>query len=343
MSGFVSLASRLALAPGAWILFALFAIELALLGYFIPGYLDLAGLLDASRGLVEMGIIALGMTFIIIMGGLDISVGSLLALVTVAIGFSYQAGLPLPLAIVLGVMVGCVGGIVNGLLVTGLRLNSFVVTLATMALFRGIALAATDGAVFSNFPEWFYEPAQASIGPVPVQLIIFVVLAVILAFVLSRTAFGRRVYAIGSNEEASIFSGVDVVKTKIIVYALQGFLVGIAGLIYASRVSSARGDAGIGVEFSVITIVVFGGCRITGGSGSILGTVGGALIIWYLQDGLSYAGVTSDVGLVASGLFLIVGLLVNLHFSEIRKLLLRPWSNARNPNPKSAMPKEESA
>ena len=298
-------------------LFVLFVMEIALISAAVPGYFSVYGLLDASRQFVEAGIIALGMTLVIITGGIDLSVGSLLALVSVTIGFGMQAGLPLWLAILAGVGVGTLGGFFNGLMVTTLRLHPLVVTLGTFALFRGIAFAVSGAGAVSNFPAWFGVFGQTTIGGlVPVQLVFFVVLAAAFAIMLARTRFGRYVYAIGNNEVTARFSGLDTDRAKIAIYTLTGWLVSIAAVIHTSRISSARANAGFVLELTVIAMVVLGGTRITGGAGTILGTVMGVLILSYLQDGLLFAGVRSDWGLVVVGAFLIIGVFINEFFRK---------------------------
>ena len=292
-------------------------IELALLGWLVPGYLTPYGLLDASRQFAESGVIALGMTLIILTGGIDLSVGSLMALVSVTIGFTFQAGLPLAAAILAGIGVGALGGFLNGLLVTTLKLHALVVTVATFALYRGIAFAVSKGDAVSRFPAWFSVFGQDKLrGIVPAQLIVFAVLASFISLLLARSRRGRHLYAIGNNELAVRFSGVDVTAAKITVYTLTGVLVGLAGVIYTSRISSARANAGYGLELTVIAMVALGGTRITGGSGSIVGTLLGVLILAYLQDGLSFAGVKSDWGLIVTGAFLISAVFLNEIFRK---------------------------
>ena len=240
-----------------------------------------------------------------------------MALVSVTIGFSFQAGLPLWAAAILGVIVGVAGGAFNGVMTTYLRLHPLVVTLGTFALFRGIAFTVSDAGAVSGFPEWFGVFGRQKLwGMVPLQLIALIVCAGVFWVILSKTPFGRYVYALGNNETASRFSGVSTERVKITVYTLMGLMVGIAGLIHTSRISSARGNAGFGMELVAIAIVVLGGARILGGSGTILGTVLGLLILSYLQDGLSFAGVRGDVGLIVIGVVLVAGVLINENLRE---------------------------
>ncbi|WP_131196348.1 ABC transporter permease [Lichenihabitans psoromatis] len=294
----------------------LLVVELSGLGVLVPGYLDPSSLLDTSRTFIETGILALGMTFVIVSGGIDLSIASLLALVSVVMGLSYQAGLPLPAAMLLGVATGIAGGLVNGAAVAYLGLHPFVVTLATMAIYRGAAYAISNAAAVSDFPPWFASIGQSYIagGLVPAQLPALVVAALACWLLLDRTTFGRRVYGIGANELATRFSGVPVERVKLAIYGLMGGLVSVAAIIQTARVSTARANASLGLELPVIAMVVLGGTKITGGAGTIPGTVLGVLVLAYLQDGLVSAGVRNDWGLVIVGAFLILGVLANEFF-----------------------------
>jgi len=296
-----------------------FVVQIAITSLLSPGYFSIDGMLDVTRQFSESGIVALGVTLVIITGGIDISVGALLSLVSVTIGFSYQAGLPLWAAIAFGTMVGTLGGFFNGALIVLLRVHPLVVTLGTFALFRGIAFAVSDAGAVSSFPPWFALFGQSWIaGVIPVQLIVFAALTCLVGVILAFSTFGRYVYAVGNNELATRFSGVNVDGVKIAVYSLTGFLVGIAGVIQTSRLSTARGNAGYGLELIVIAMVVLGGTRITGGSGTIAGTIMGVLILSYLQDGLIFAGVRSDAGLIVIGLCLVAGVFLNEFFRKDR-------------------------
>jgi rhamnose transport system permease protein len=302
-----------------------FSREVVLLGVLIvlmvamsllsPLFLTVGNLLNTSRFFVEVGLMALGMTLIIITGGIDLSVGSNLALVSVAVGFSYAAGLPLPLAIVFGLVVGVAAGLFNGLFITLLDLHPLVVTLGTFALFQGLAYGLTEAQAVSDFPAWFAYFGQAYLlNVVPGQLFIFIVAVVVVWLILSRTRFGRYVYAIGNNEEAAHFSGVPVRKVKLALYSGIGLLVGMAAVIYTSRVYTARGDSGLGLELDVISAVVLGGASIYGGSGTIGGTVLGVLIIATLRNGLVLAGVPSTWQVFVLGVLLLLAVFLNEFF-----------------------------
>jgi len=303
-----------------------FSRELVLLGVLIaimlvmaqlsPFFFTLGNLLDTSRYFVEIGLIALGMTLIIITAGIDLSVGAGLALVSVAVGFSFAAGLPLPLALVLGLLTGLGAGLFNGLFITRLDLHPLVVTLGTFALFRGLAYGLSDADAVSSYPAWFAYFGQAYLGPIPGQLILFVVAVIVAWIVLSRTSFGRYVYAIGSNEEAARFSGVPVWRVKLALYTGIGFLVALAAIIYTSRVSTARADSGLGLELDVIAAVVLGGASIYGGVGTVAGTVLGVLIIATLRNGLVLAGVPSTWQLFLLGILVISAVFLNEFFRK---------------------------
>lgn len=304
--------ARRLLARRETLLLALLLVECAVLGQLSPYFLTVDNMLDTSRFFAEAGLIALGMTLVIITRGIDLSVGSLLALVSVAIGFSYQAGLPFGIAVAFGVVVGTLGGLLNGVLIARLDLSPLTVTLGTMALFRGLAFAVSDAGAVSSFPSSFDYVGQFYIGgQVPGQLLAFAAIAGLVAVVLARSWFGRWVYAVGHNELASRFAGIPVTRTKVAVYVIAGLLVAVAALIYTSRVSTARANAGMGLELSVIAAVVLGGTDIRGGTGTIAGTVLGVLILAALQNGLTLAGVPTAWSLVAIGGVLIAGVYIN--------------------------------
>ncbi len=286
--------------------------ELALFSTTSPYFLNLQNMLDTSRFFAESGLIALGMTLVIITGGIDLSVGSLLALVSVAVGFSYSAGLPLALSLIVGLVTGALGGLLNGALISGLGLSPLTVTLGTFSLFRGLAYMISNAGAVSNFPSWFAYIGQFYIGGlVPGQLVVFILLAIIMAIVLGRSRFGRYVFGLGINPRTTQMSGAPVLKVRCAIYIITGLLVAVAALIYTSRVSTARANAGLGLELQAIAAVVLGGTNIKGGSGSIAGTVLGVLILAFLNQGLTLAGVSSSISLLLQGVVLIVAVFAN--------------------------------
>ena len=300
--------------PREGVLLALLLVLVVVLAQLSPYFLTVSNILNTSRYFVETGLIALGMTMIIVTGGIDLSVGSALALASVTLGFSYKAGVPLPLAIVAALLVGTACGTLNGFLVTRWDVHPLAITLATQALFRGIAYAVTNLDAVSTFPNWFDDFGQFYLGPVPGQLLAFIVAALLVWALLSFGRFGRHVYALGVNEEAARFSGVPIWRTKTAVYAITGLLVGLAAVIYTSRVSTARADAGLGLELGVIAAVVLGGASIYGGSGTIHGTVLGVVIIAILQQGLLLTSIDSNWILVITGAVMVLGVFVNEFF-----------------------------
>ena len=301
------------------LLVVFFALEMAGLGLFVPNYLTLDGVLDTSRVFIEGGLLSLGMTFVIITGGIDLSVASLLAFVSVVIGFSHHAGLPLAASMALGVGVGVGCGLLNGAIVAYLGLHPLVVTLATMALFRGAAYVVSNAEAFSDYPAWFTAIGGSYIGDVvPAQLPVFAVICVLVWIILEKSPFGRRVYGLGENEQAVRFSGINVAHLKLLVYGLMGLLASLAAIIETSRISTSRANMALGLELPVIAAVVLGGTKVTGGSGTITGTLLGLLILSYLQDGLQFAGISSDWGLFITGALLILGVLVNENVGRLR-------------------------
>lgn len=298
------------------VLFAVLIIVTAVMASLSPYFLTLTNLLNTSRFFAEVGLIALGMTLIIITAGIDLSVGSALALVSVAVGFSFAAGLPLPLAILFGVFVGLAAGAFNSFFITQLELHPLVVTLGTLALFRGVAFGLSDADAVSDFPAWFDYFGQFFIGPIPGQLIVFIIAVVVVWLILARTRFGRYVYAIGNNEEATRFSGVPIRRVKAALYTGTGFLVALAAIIYTSRVSTARADSGTGLELDAIAAVVLGGASIYGGKGTIAGTVLGLLIIATLRNGLVLAGISNTWQLFMLGVLLIAAVFFNEFFRK---------------------------
>jgi len=260
------------------------------------------------RDVAPILLIALPMTLIIITEEIDLSVASIVGLSSVVTGILTQAGLPFPVAAILAVLVGTVAGAFNGFLVTVVGLPSLAVTIGTLALFRGIAVGLLGTTAISDFPEQWTDLAKANIPgtPIPVIMIPFVVLAIIFAVLLHFTPFGRSLYAIGLNKEAAQFSGIDVGRTKFILFVMSGAMSGFAGVYFTLLYSNARGDNATGMELQIIAAVLLGGVSIFGGRGAIYGVIAGVLLIGTLGSALRLAGITSDIINVITGVLLIL-------------------------------------
>ncbi|GAA1930617.1 ABC transporter permease [Microbacterium aoyamense] len=260
------------------------------------------------RDIAPILLIALPMTLIIITEEIDLSVASIVGLSSVMTGILTQAGLPFPVAAILAILVGTVAGAFNGFLVTVVGLPSLAVTIGTLALFRGIAVGLLGTTAITDFPEEWTDLAKANIPgtPVPVIMIPFVVLAIVFAILLHFTPFGRSLYAIGLNKEAAHFSGIDVGRTKFLLFVMSGAVSGFAGVYFTLLYSNARGDNAMGMELQVIAAVLLGGVSIFGGRGALHGVIAGVLLIGILGSALRLAGVTSDIINVITGVLLIL-------------------------------------
>jgi len=269
-------------------------------------------LLNQGRLMAEVGFAALAMTFVIVTGGIDLSAGSILGLGAIMTGvFWKNMGLPLPLAMVLAVGVGGLCGLVNGLIITRFTVPPLIATLATQALYRGLAEGISQSRSVRGYPEWFFKLGQGDTAGVPTQVWILGLAAIAAAVVLSRTTFGRATYALGANETAARFSGVAVDRTKLLIYTASGVAAGLAAVVFVSRVSTTRSDMGNGLELDAVTAVVLGGTSIFGGKGTIGGTVLGLILIQALRNGLALAGVKGDGTIVVIGMVLILAILVS--------------------------------
>jgi rhamnose transport system permease protein len=294
------------------ILAALLAVALMVLTTQSTHFFTIENLLNQARLMAEMGIVGLGMTFIIVTGGIDLSVGSILGLVAILLGvFWKNVGLPLPVAIVLAIVSGSLAGLFNGFIITRFKVPPLIATLATLALYRGLAEGISESRSVRGYPEWFYVLGQGDAWGIPTQLWVFLALAVVAIFILGVTPFGRTIYAIGSNAVAARFSGISVNHSLLAIYTASGFLAAIAGVIFVSRVSTTRSDMGTGLELDVITAVVLGGTSIFGGRGTVVGTLLGLMLMQALKSGLLLAGVKGDGTIMAIGVVLIGTVIVS--------------------------------
>ena len=277
-------------------------------------------LLNQGRMMTEAGIIAVAMTFIIVSGGIDLSVGSTLGLSAIVLGMVWKdAGLPLPLAMLLAVVAGGICGLLNGYIIIKSKMPPMIATLGTLALYRGLAEGLSQARSVRGYPEWFYTLGQGEVGGIPTQLWLLAVVAIAGAIVLAFTTFGRVTYAIGSNETAGRFSGMPVERAKLLIYAFSGLMAGLAATIFVSRVSTTRSDMGTGIEMDVISAVVLGGTSIFGGRGTMTGTLLGLVLIQTLKNGLTLAGIKGDGTIIVIGAILILTILGSNLFDRLRQ------------------------
>jgi len=265
---------------------------------------------DILRHSVEIGLLALVMTPIILTGGIDLSVGSLLGLCAISFGkFWRDAGMPIPLAALCTIGVGALAGGLNATLITGLRLPPLIVTLGTFSLFRGLAEAITRGAdTFTGFPATFLFLGQERWLGIPAQAPIFILVAIGIWLLVHRTTFGRSFRAIGFAPEGTRYAGIPVERRLALAYVLAGIIAAVAAIIYTSRLGQAKADAGMGYELFAITAVVLGGTSIFGGIGSVHGTLLGVAAIAVLNNGLVHARQPREVAGMLTGLLLILAL-----------------------------------
>ena len=293
------------------LLFVLIA-AIAVLTFRSEQFLTTGNLLNQGRLLVEVGLMALPMTFIIVTGGIDLSVGSIMGLSAILLGvFWKNVGLPLELAIASAIVVGGLAGFANGWFITKVGVPPLIMTLATLALYRGLAEGISQARSVRGYPDWFAWLGQGNLFGVPAQLWLLIVFFALSAIALTFTTFGRALYAIGNNEVAARFSGIAVDRIKIAIYTMSGIMAGLSAWVFVSRVGTTRSDMGTGLELDVITAVVLGGTSIFGGIGTILGTAIGVVLIQLLKNGLALSGVKGDGTIVVIGVVLILSILVS--------------------------------
>lgn len=293
------------------ILALILILALLLLATQTDRFLTTENLLNQGRLMAEVGLVALPMTFIIITAGIDLSVGSILGLTAIVLGVGWKNfGLPLEGAILVALAVGTFAGFVNGWFITRINVPPLIMTLASLALYRGLAEGISQARSVRGYPDWFFQLGQGEVFGVPTQLWILSIAIVIAWAFLAFTVFGRSLYAIGHNETGARFSGIPVDRYKMIIYTASGFMASLAGCIFVSRVSTTRSDMGTGLELDVIAAVVLGGTSIFGGVGTITGTVLGFIMIQLLKNGLSLTGVKGDATIIVIGSVLILSILL---------------------------------
>lgn len=277
-----------------------------------PQFLTIDNLITVFRQVTINALIAFGMTFVILTGGIDLSVGSIVALTGAFTAGAMSNGTSTLVAILIGLSSGILMGLANGILISLGNIPPFVGTLASMTIFRGVTLVYTGGIPISNLNDSFTFWGKGYIfGVVPIPVVIMILSFIILYIVLTKTKFGKHVYAIGGNEETAYFSGVNVKKIKVLVYVISGLLAAMSGMLLTARLNSAQATAGTGFDSDAIASVVVGGTSLSGGNGGILGTIIGATIIGVLTNGLNLLGVHSYYQQIVKGIVIIVSVLMD--------------------------------
>jgi ribose/xylose/arabinose/galactoside ABC-type transport system permease subunit len=302
-----------------------------------PFFLTVSNLLNVAEQAAIIAIVAVGMTFVIITGGIDLSVGSVLAFAGVVMASVLHLEVPVPLALAVALGTGLCCGLVNGALITVGRLPPFIATLGMMSVARGTALMFTEGRPVSGFSGGFRSLATGELLGIPVSVVIMVGVYVVAHFVLTRTKLGRYTYAIGGNEEAALLSGVNVRLYKAAVYGLSGMLSGLAAVLLTARLNSAQPIAGMMYELDAIAATVIGGTSLLGGEGTVVGTLIGALIMAVLRNGLNILGVSSFVQQVVIGSVIIAAVLLDGILNARAQRARARRTSAAAPPPKAAV------
>ncbi|MDF1824006.1 MAG: ABC transporter permease [Verrucomicrobiales bacterium] len=290
--------------------FGIYVVLLVLIIFFSiasENFLNSSNLLNVARQVSMMGIAAVGFAFVLLLGGIDLSVGSVITLVNIlAAWLMVNAGWNPVLAVTAALLLSAALGFSNGWIIANIKMPPIIVTLAMLIIIEGVAYLICDGLPIYGFPESFAVIGQGYVGPIPIPVIIMIVIMALGGFILSKTFFGRYFYAVGGNEEAAKLSGIDVKKVKYLVYTLSGFFAGVAGIVILSRTNSGQVLSGKGFEFDVLTACVLGGVSVTGGVGKISNVLAGVLILGVLSNGLVLMDVSQFVQMVIKGAVLMI-------------------------------------
>ena len=271
---------------------------------------------------IEKVIIALIMAKIIINAEIDLSVASMMGLSACALGWFVESGMSMTMALIASITIGAVGGAFNGFWITVVKLPSLVVTLAMLIGFRGLARVLIGDRSIKMFPQWFEDLGQQPLFlNIPFSVMIFMALLICVVITLEYTGFGRHIYTIGINQNVALYSGINVARVKMLLFVFSGIISAIAGILYAARLGTVRGDMGLGFELDIITIVLLGGVSIFGGSGSIYGVILSILIVLYLRNGMSLSNITGHLQTGVIGVLLILSVLIPNVLENMKKYL----------------------
>ena len=290
---------------------ALLAI-IALFSILSPTFLSVSNALTILRQISSLGIMAMGMMFVMLLGNVDLSVGTSVSLIGICMAyFMVNMHLSIGVTVLLGIAIGLVIGFLNGFVVTYCKIPSIIATLGTSWVFKGLSYTICNAQPIYGFPEGFAKLGQGSAGPIPIPVILFIICVLITSFVMNRTVYGRTLYAVGSNKEASRLSGTNVNFMNLSAYVICAAFATLAGIILLSRVNSGQASTGIGQEMDVLTSVVLGGICFTGGDGKVSGSIAGVLLIGVLANGVVRIGAGEYVQLMIKGLILLFALSID--------------------------------
>lgn len=276
-----------------------------------PRFLTVSNIFNVFTQVSVNAIMAVGMCFVILTGGIDLSVGSILAISGAVTATLLSKGVNVTLAIIVALIIGASIGFINGLIVAKGRIQAFITTLATMTIFRGVTYVYTDGIPIAGLKSNFTMIGNGTLVGIPYPIIIILIVFLAAWYVLTQTKYGRYVYAVGGNEDSSRLSGINTDKIKTLVYVLSGLAAALAGIIVTSRIGSASPNAGTGFELDAIAAVVLGGTSLSGGEGSIVGTIIGAMIIGVLSNGLNLMNVSSFYQSILKGIVILLAVLAD--------------------------------
>lgn len=294
-----------------WLLVALLLGVVLVNAMVSPHFFTVNGMLTSTRVFLDKSFMVFPMVLIILLGKIDISVGSIVALASVIMSVAYNAGMPMPMAMLLCLVVGGLCGVINGVLITRFKeLSAVILTLSTMILFRGVASIILGNESAGGFPAWYSLLGWGQIGGVPWMLVAFVGFGVMFYVLLHHSTFGRQLYAMGKNEAASFFAGVPVNRNIIVVYTLAGVMAGVTALFLTSRMGSTRPNIAQGFELEVIAMVALGGVSTAGGKGGMLGPIIAVFILGYIQFGLGLINIPAQTLMMVVGILLITAVAV---------------------------------
>lgn len=309
-----------------WLLVVLIVLVVIVNSSLSPYFLNFQNIARTSSDFMEMGLMMLPMVFIIVTGNVDLSVASMLGMTAACLGLLHMNGVNIWLAAAIAMALGALAGLLNGYLITRLKVPALVITLGTYAFYRGIAYVMLGDQAARGYPPAFTYLGQGQVPgtPLPVSVVLFAVMAVIFGLVLHKTTFGRYLYAIGSNQDAVVYSGVSVARVKMVIFLLSGVMSALAGMVIAARFGSTRPDIGLGLELSVITAAVLGGVDINGGKGTMIGAILSLLLIGLLRFGMGLMNIQGQVQSVAIGLLLIFSILLPNLVDRLKQSRARP-------------------